>query len=464
VNRVLRVLRSAGILLGIWAVLALVAWIAGVFPSASEAESTLIAENDAPDAGPASVPASAPDAGALDAAVAPPTEIAGDVPPETSPSQRTVRSYTACGTPSPTRLVAAQLVGDARPEVLLACGPSVVVLGITGRGPELGLIEVALVERTLGSDRAIASAIAVGDVDGDSLPDLLVGLSSDSGSSSAAGVYLVRRNLGGGFEAPASLGAIAAREITLAAIDPRSGSEVVVLKRGDPLARQASDVWVFAGGPSPVRTALLSTALDAAAVAVLDLDRDGRADIAVAPRAEARLDVFFGDGLGQFPRTSTIALTAAATELVVNDLDSDGSTELAGATAAAAFVVRAGAMESLRAEPLGLDSPVSRLAIYDVDRDGRRDVVGIASAKARYWHRTEANAFEARDFQFTVEGASDIVVSDLDGNGTLDALVLGSKAGATTLTVIDDALGAPASVSDPVPIDDAPLVLRVPLE
>jgi hypothetical protein len=56
------------------------------------------------------------------------------------------------------------------------------------------------------------------------------------------------------------------------------------------------------------------------------------------------------------------------------------------------------------------------------------------------------------------------VVSDLDGNGTLDALVLGSKAGATTLTVIDDALGAPASVSDPAPIDDAPLVLRVPLE
>lgn len=455
-DRVIRVLRAVGILFGIWAVLALVAWIAGVFPGAGEPVAEVVAEEPVP---------AEPDAGVRAEAPTEPTKVAAPVvppPPPEAPS-RTVRSYAACGAPSGSRLVAAQLVGDARPEVLLACGPSVVVLGVTGSGADISLIEVALAERTLGSDRAVAGAVAVGDVDGDSLPDLLVGLSPDSGASAAAGVYLVRRNLGGGFEAPATLGALAAREIALAPIDPRSGNEVVVLKRGDPLARQASDVWVFAGGPSPVRTALLSTAVDAAGLAVLDLDRDDKFDIVIAPRTEARLDVFFGDGLGQFPRAVTVALTAPATELVAIDVDADGTTELAGASTNV-FVVRPGAAESLRAEPLGLDAPATRLTIYDVDRDGRRDVVGIAGGTPRFWHRTESGAFEARPFPFDVEGATDVVVQDLDGNGTLDALVLAVKDGASSLAVIDEALGARAEIAAPIPITDAPLVLRVPLE
>lgn len=76
-----------------------------------------------------------------------------------------------------------------------------------------------------------------------------------------AGVYFLRGRAQGGFELPRTLVEMPTVALLAADLDAHPGEELVVLTRGDPAAQRPGELWVFAGGTSPRRAAVVPTTL-----------------------------------------------------------------------------------------------------------------------------------------------------------------------------------------------------------
>ncbi len=169
------------------------------------------------------------------------------------------------------------------------------------------------------------------------------------------------------------------------------------------------------------------------AVATADVDGDGNTDVVVANAGQSRL--LLGDGLGsftdvtdvQFPVLSLTSMTAALgdvdgdqdADLVLGDVHgpnrlllNDGNGQFALAPAA-----------NLPAKP---QASVG-MALGDVDRDGDLDlVVANRRSQNRLWLNDGNGTFTDATDRHLPSGATDsydVVLGDVDGNGTLDLVV-----------------------------------------
>src|SRR5690606_17830158 len=134
-----------------------------------------------------------------------------------------------------------------------------------------------------------------------------------AGSATRGGaLYVVPRDRFGGFDNPRALAPVAAVSVVAGAIDQGAATDLAVVHRANPFARLPSEVWVFAGGASPARRAVLRTGVGAHSAGLVDLDRDGHTDVVVSSPDEGRVDVFFGSGTGPFPRRHTLTIPGAS--------------------------------------------------------------------------------------------------------------------------------------------------------
>ncbi|MDB4985200.1 MAG: hypothetical protein JWN04_378 [Myxococcaceae bacterium] len=108
------------------------------------------------------------------------------------------------------------------------------------------------------------------DLDYDGVLDLALGVAPAAGlvHRPFSGVFWLRGRLQGGFELPRTLVEMPVVAVATAELDDTPGSELVALTRGDTAAQRAGDLWVFAGGPSPTRAAVVPTALAPSDLAV----------------------------------------------------------------------------------------------------------------------------------------------------------------------------------------------------
>jgi hypothetical protein len=251
-------------------------------------------------------------------------------------------------------------------------------------------------------------------------------------------------------------------------------------------------VWVFAGGPAPVRTAVLRSGIGGRSIEVADLDRDTHVDVVLVTKDDARVDVFYGDGTGRFPRSATLNVEGVA-EAFVADLDGDGHAELL-VGGRGLHLVTSGAAGALEAQPIDAPAGLSDLAVADIDSDGERDVIGLSAgvlvallqaepttfreARLATFERVTSRTSEETDAAGTPAtalrttrqslAAHRVAIADLDGDGTLDAAVLVRSGGATAaweLVLLPDIRRA-RNVElrgEPARLRDAPLVLHVSL-
>jgi hypothetical protein len=471
VQPVIRVLRALLLLGSVWGALSLIGWATGAMPpspvtSAPEPDAEVEAPADA---------ATAPEPPPADAAVAP-----ADAAPEGPPPLpgRTAVRFTACSPDSPAPLLAVlRIVGDPRPEVAVGCGPLVQLLMAqrSEDGAAITPVRVVALEANQAEPgtRTRATAAAADDVDGDSTPDLVLGFVHEGpeGDPRGGALYVVRGHPTGAFEAPQRLAPIAAVSLATAPLDDSPGADVVALHQASLFARRPSEVWVFSGGPAPARRAQLRTGVGGEALAVADLDRDGHLDLVAVAGEAQRVDVFFGDGGGRFPRSTTLEL-AGGREAVTGDLTGDGQTDVL-VVGQALVRLDYESKETLRAEPVAAPEGFGRIRVVDVDGDGRSDLVGLVPKRGALWmrHTGEPLSFEEAELLTFDEGAFEVhavEVTDLDANGQLDAVVLGRTGeGAPWELLLLSDLGRGAHLtlpSEPRPIPDAPLTLQVPLQ
>lgn len=556
---ILATLRTAAVLVSLWAALGIAAWALGAVPLG---EAELAAEIDpARDDAPADQPdrqhpsAAGEEAegagvgehgvGEHDDAAAAEEASAAPVAKRAARRGATASALSAPASPSAPRaeprdraqpaprlavcpwplsapsVSVVQLVGDARPELVVGCADRWEVLAPVGsvatpsaardRGPRIpggraaGQAEavaanaralvgyqrvLALTQASLSQARprrARFGAAAGGDLDADGRVDLVLPLSyeSETGESQAGRLYWLRRSPLGGFAPPTSLAPVAAYHVALAPVDERAGIDAAVLHRKDAERQLPSEVWVFSGGPSPTRRARVTIDRDGRQVAILDVDRDGRQDLAALSRA--RLDLLLADASGGYPRRRTFVVDGGLA-LHVADLDADGGMDVLVVTRAGLRFFAGGPLEEIVPRALsGLPAGLRDIRAQDFDADGVVDVVGWAHPHFVRLRQRAPLQFE-REVGFTLVGDAfaplQLQVVDLDGDGAPDDVLMlggeqpevrepsaGEGAGpartaprAVELVYVLDAAGAEeVRPGRARAVQDAPLVLRAEL-
>jgi len=223
---------------------------------------------------------------------------------------------------------------------------------------------------------------------------------------------------------------------------------------------------------APVKTPI---AANASAIAVADLDGDGKADLAVTG-SDGKLSTYHGNGDGSFTITSsTAAKIAAGSPLLLADLDGDGKLDLLAVTHAdannetvitfhgngnatfAAGVAQPGPYIQFMTDlaigdfngdgrmdviesashlatgkgdgtfnaPTTLSLTTSRAIAGDFNRDGKSDYLSIGTLSATV-HLGNGNGTFTNGATYTVGGTYSGVTADMDGDGNLDIVLAGN--------------------------------------
>jgi len=104
---------------------------------------------------------------------------------------------------------------------------------------------------------------AVIDLDGDATSDLVLGVAPREGivHRPSAGLFWLRGRVQGGYEAARALVEMPTVSAAAVDLDGNGKSELAVLTRGDPAAQRPGELWIFQGGSSPARSAVVPLAL-----------------------------------------------------------------------------------------------------------------------------------------------------------------------------------------------------------
>jgi hypothetical protein len=243
-------------------------------------------------------------------------------------------------------------------------------------------------EQTVLADAGEATDVAIGDLDGDSLPDLVVVRRDDADAGDDPGVdpgaepgrqdvtvvrggTLDERHHTSGIQAPG--------DVELGDLNGDGRPEIVVA--GD---EPSVSVLVNGGGellPGDLEPTGASGATRR--IALTDLNGDGRSDLLATDSAAAALLVLLGDGGGGFqplgPRAT--GLLGATTAAAAGDLNGDGAVDaVAGGDAGFALLLgdRGGGLSPAPGSPFptwaAAGDAVEDVVVADMNRDGQADV------------------------------------------------------------------------------------------
>lgn len=455
-------LRSVGILLGVWGVLGLVAWIADVLPSVDSTTSTdpVVDAGDSNDTGDARDPNVATgttdstelDAGSelVDAGLA---AVDAGVDSGATPTRGERELWAVCVSlrqPLVGEMAAlgvGSIVGDERPELLVALGSEVHVIGLHEGRP----MRVA----TLGMPGSASPARpTVADVTGDGRADLIVGYArlGDDGGPVGGTLQLVPGHPLGGLEEPRLLAPIAVTGI--ATVPAERGAWVAAANWTDGFGRRASELWTFAGGASPVRRGRARLGNDVTGVVAADIDGAGEVEL-VALDAIGLTRVSPDGG-----RLSALDL-ARATHALAHDLDGDAKTDVV-LVAEGLHVVRGG-VEPIEAHPIDAPAGLRRLVAADVDADGRVDLIAASREGIVVLMQRDAFVFaEERPIELPATfRPHDLAVVTLDERPRL--VIVGASSRGFELVAVPLGGRVDVAVGETPLLADAPLHLALPL-
>ena len=259
-------------------------------------------------------------------------------------------------------------------------------------------------------------AIAVGDLDGDGVLDV-VGTDANGNAT-----FVYYGNGDGTFTpGPAAEVGTAPYSIAIGDLDGDGKADVVVGNYTD----NAISIDLSTGR-SFQHQVTYTTATSPQSIAIGDVDGDGLPDLVISAIGSNAIDIFHNKGGGQFSSLATLPTNTGPYQTAIGDIDGDGRPDLVAAdTSGFASVLRGHADGTFDAHvDLGAGSQPWSVALGDVDGDGRPDAaiadnygqstISVLHGAYPSWQRTVVPV----GFQvWWVE------IVDMDGDGKRDVVV-----------------------------------------
>jgi hypothetical protein len=326
------------------------------------------------------------------------------------------------------------LVRGRAPLLGLHCGRSLHLIAVEPHGGALVPERVAVVQAASSSpaETAVALEPSAADVNGDGRADWVAPVTfvDSTGVPRGGGVYALHQRAEGGFDPPLRLLAAAPGSVVSAQLDDQPAADLAVLQRADATTGRADELWLVTGGPSPLRIAQRPAGVGTHAIAALDLDRDGRDDLAAASPAEGRIVLLLSSGAALAHSKPAELRLPGIQQLLAADTDRDGAREL----------LLVGERWWLLSLPEGAPpSPVAvdgseglrDVHLADTDADGQLELVGYAHPDLIALRPAGERRLE-RTRVLTLRGQAPVLyarVAQLDGDPRPDLVVIALAAG-----------------------------------
>ena len=235
-------------------------------------------------------------------------------------------------------------------------------------------------EGPLNSPAVMPSALAAADVDGDTIPDLIL--------ANPNGTVDVLVGIGDGtFQAPRIYQG-GANSVALAIADlNEDGIPDIVVANNIASSSGALNVLLGTGSGNFASPSTLVVGAGPVSMAIGDFNGDHHADVALLQAGSNMITLLPGRGDGTFGPSSTIVLPASPVKILAADMNSDGNLDLIVmfTTGSPAFAILYGNGDGTFQSPITYqDARIpSDFAVGDVNSDGRMDVV-VASQSANF--------------------------------------------------------------------------------
>ena len=325
---------------------------------------------------------------------------------------------------NPNSVAIGDVNGDGKPDLVVANGQSDSVSVLLGNGD--GTFQA---QQTFATGNGPFS-VAVGDVNGDGKPDLVVANATDNTVSvllgNGNGTFQTQQTFATGY-APIS---VAVSDVNgdgkpdIVVANQDSNTVSVLLGNGTGTF-QAQQTFAVGGFPS--------------SVAVADVNGDGKPDIVVSNRYRNSVSVLLGNGDGTFQTQQTFDTGNRPFSVAVGDVNGDGKPDLVvanfdGNTVSVLLGNGNGSFQTQQTFASGID-PVA-VALADVNGDGKTDLIA-----ANEYSKTVSvllgngnGTFQTQQLFATAVDPIALAVSDVNGDDKLDLVV--ANAGSGTVSVL----------------------------
>jgi hypothetical protein len=262
--------------------------------------------------------------------------------------------------------------------------------------------------------------IAVADVNGDGNPDAIV---------STGGVYsqVLLGNGNGSFNTQHSVGTGGVTALAIADLN-RDG-------RSDLIAIHYSAIEIFLGNGNGTFKAQpsLAVGMNPQSVAVADVNGDGLLDLVVTNYQSGTVSVLLGNGNGTFQSQQTFAATANPVSLAVSDVNGDGSPDIIFDDWKASLIGILlgngnGTFQSLHT--LATSTSPRNLVVADLNGDAKPDLLVTTPDYNGFRHDTVSvllgngnGTFQAQQTFATGQQPRGVAVADVSSDGRSDVIV-----------------------------------------